>query len=52
VRRIWYWILDHAVFGIGVALRDRAMAMTVWLSQVEAVLAQLGAAERPAGGVS
>jgi hypothetical protein len=29
----------------------RAMAMTLWLSQAEAALAQRGKAERPAGGV-
>ena len=29
----------------------RAMAMTLWLSQAEAALAQIGEAERPAGGV-
>jgi hypothetical protein len=29
----------------------RAMAMTLWLSQAEAALAQIGKAVRPAGGV-
>jgi hypothetical protein len=29
----------------------RAMAMTLWLSQAEAALAQIGEAVRPAGGV-
>ena len=28
----------------------RAMAMTLWFSQAEAALAQIGEAERPAGG--
>jgi uncharacterized protein HemY len=32
--------------------RYRTMAMTLWLSQAEAALTQIGEAERPAGGIS